>query len=183
MEVIAGENLVNFIDWTVVDGKLEIWNRNKCPFLRYKKDGVTLKIHFSALSKLIYWGSELLTNKDTIQTNHLDVLMNDGAGDLDLTVEANSINVVNPHGFSNIALGGMCNFLRLDIDGYGRFDARQMLVSDSISVMYASNGISYLTANQVKLKAELSSTGDIWYYGQPSVIDKLRYSTGDLIQK
>jgi len=58
-----------------------------------------------------------------------------------------------------------------------------MLVSDSISVMYASNGISYLTANQVKLKAELSSTGDIWYYGQPSVIDKLRYSTGDLIQK
>lgn len=183
MEVIAGENLVNFIDWKVVDGKLEIWNRNKCPFLRYKNDELTLKIHFSALSKLIYWGSELLTSKDTIQTNHLDVLMNDGAGDLDLTVLANSINVVNPHGFSNISLGGTCNFLRLDIDGYGRFDARQMQVTDSISLMYASNGISYLSANQVKLKAELSSTGDIWYYGQPSVIEKIRYSSGDLIQK
>jgi hypothetical protein len=183
MEVTAGENLVNFIDWTIVDGKLEIWNRNKCPFLRYKKDDLTLKIHFTALSKLIYWGSELLTSKDTIQTNHLDVLMNDGAGDLDLTVIANSINVVNPHGFSNISLGGTCDFLRLDIDGYGRFDTRQMLVSDSISVMYASNGISYLTTNQVKLKAELSSTGDIWFYGQPSVIHKMRYSTGDLIQK
>lgn len=183
MEVIAGENLVNFIDWKVVDGKLEIWNRNKCPFLRYKNDELTLKIHFSALSKLIYWGSELLTSKDTIQTNHLDVLMNDGAGDLNLTVVANSINVVNPHGFSNISLGGTCNFLRLDIDGYGRFDARQMQVTDSISLMYASNGISYLSANQVKLKAELSSTGDIWYYGQPSVIEKIRYSSGDLIQK
>ncbi|MBP5995082.1 MAG: DUF2807 domain-containing protein [Crocinitomicaceae bacterium] len=183
MEVIAGENLVNFIDWKVVDGKLEIWNRNKCPFLRYKNDELTLKIHFSALSKLIYWGSELLTSKDTIQTNHLDVLMNDGAGDLDLTVLANSINVVNPHGFSNISLGGTCGFLRLDIDGYGRFDARQMQVTDSISLMYASNGISYLSANQVKLKAELSSTGDIWYYGQPSVIEKIRYSSGDLIQK
>lgn len=183
MEVIAGENLVNFIDWKVVDGKLEIWNRNKCPFLRYKNDELTLKIHFSALSKLIYWGSELLTSKDTIQTNHLDVLMNDGAGDLNLTVLANSINVVNPHGFSNISLGGTCNFLRLDIDGYGRFDARQMQVTDSISLMYASNGISFLSANQVKLKAELSSTGDIWYYGQPSVIEKIRYSSGDLIQK
>lgn len=183
MEVIAGENLVNFIDWKVVDGKLEIWNRNKCPFLRYKNDELTLKIHFSALSKLIYWGSELLTSKDTIQTNHLDVLMNDGAGDLNLTVLANSINVVNPHGFSNISLGGTCGFLRLDIDGYGRFDARQMQVTDSISLMYASNGISYLSANQVKLKAELSSTGDIWYYGQPSVIEKIRYSSGDLIQK
>lgn len=183
MEVIAGENLVNFIDWKVVDGKLEIWNRNKCPFLRYKNDELTLKIHFSALSKLIYWGSELLTSKDTIQTNHLDVLMNDGAGDLNLTVVANSINVVNPHGFSNISLGGTCNFLRLDIDGYGRFDTRQMQVTDSISLMYASNGISYLSANQVKLKAELSSTGDIWYYGQPSVIEKIRYSSGDLIQK
>lgn len=183
MEVIAGENLVNFIDWKVVDGKLEIWNRNKCPFLRYKNDEFTLKIHFTVLSKLIYWGSELLTSKDTIQTNHLDVLMNDGAGDLDLTVLANSINVVNPHGFSNISLGGTCGFLRLDIDGYGRFDARQMQVTDSISLMYASNGISYLSANQVKLKAELSSTGDIWYYGQPSVIEKIRYSSGDLIQK
>ena len=74
MEVIAGENLVNFIDWTVVDGKLEIWNRNKCPFLRYKTGDVLVKIHFTQLSKLIYWGSELLTNTDTIQTNHLDVL-------------------------------------------------------------------------------------------------------------
>ncbi|MEN9987483.1 MAG: hypothetical protein RLZZ585_522 [Bacteroidota bacterium] len=183
MEVIAGENLVNFIDWTVVDGKLEIWNLNKCPFLRYKNDEVTLKIHFTVLSKLIYWGSELLTNEDTIQTNHLDVLMNDGAGDLDLTVIANSINVVNPHGFSNISLGGTCDFLRLDIDGYGRFDARQMQVTDSISLMYASNGISYLSANQVKLKAELSSSGDIWYYGQPLLIKKIRYSSGDLIQK
>jgi hypothetical protein len=183
MEVIAGENLVNFIDWTIVDGKLEIWNRNKCPFLRYKKDEILLKIHFKELSMLIYWGSEQLSNKDTIQSNHLDVLMNDGAGDLDLTVVANSINVANPHGFANISLGGTCDFLRLDIDGYGRFDARQMLVSDSISVMYASNGISYLTANQIKLKAELSSAGDIWFYGQPSVIHKMRYSTGDLIQQ
>ena len=183
LEIVAGKNLVNFIDWTVVDGKLEIWNRNKCPFLRYKTGDVLVKIHFTQLSKLIYWGSELLTNTDTIQTNHLDVLMNDGAGDLELQVVANSINVVNPHGFSNISIGGTCGFLRLDMDGYGTFDARQMLVSDSISVMYASNGISYLRANQLKLKAELSSSGDIWYYGIPTMTYKIRYGSGDLIQK
>jgi hypothetical protein len=69
------------------------------------------------------------------------------------------------------------------MDGYGTFDARQMLVSDSISVMYASNGISYLRANQLKLKAELSSSGDIWYYGIPTMTYKIRYGSGDLIQK
>jgi hypothetical protein len=49
--------------------------------------------------------------------------------------------------------------------------------------MYASNGISYLRANQLKLKAELSSSGDIWYYGVPTAIHKIRYGSGDLIQK
>jgi len=183
LEIQAGENLLNFIEWTIVDGKLEIWNRNKCVFLRYKTGDVRIKIHFKELSKLIYWGSENLNNADTIHTSHLDVLMNDGAGDLDLNVQANSINVVNPHGFSNIQLNGQCHFLRCDIDGYGTFDARSMSVRDSISVMYASNGTSYLNADLLKLKAEFSSTGDIWYYGQPTAIQKIRYGTGDLIQK
>jgi hypothetical protein len=174
---------VNFIDWSITDSKLEIWNRNKCPYLRYKNGDVTLKIHFVDLSKLIYWGSELLTNADTIQTNHLDVLMNDGAGDLSLNVLANSINVQNPHGFANLFLKGSCNYLRLDIDGNGCFDAREMQVQDSISVMYASNGRSFLSTDQLKIKAELSNSGDIWAYGVPSSIQKVRYSTGDLIFK
>ncbi len=183
LEIVAGENLVNFIDWSITDSKLEIWNRNKCPYLRYKNGDVTLKIHFIDLSKLIYWGSELLTNADTIQTNHLDVLMNDGAGDLSLNVLANSINVQNPHGFANLFLKGSCNYLRLDIDGNGCFDTREMQVQDSISVMYASNGRSFLSTDQLKIKAELSNSGDIWAYGIPSIIQKVRYSTGDLIFK
>lgn len=183
LEIVAGENLVNFIDWSITDSKLEIWNRNKCPFLRYKNGDVTLKIHFVELSKLIYWGSELLTNADTIHANDLNVLMNDGAGDLSLNVLANTINIQNPHGFANLFLKGSCNYLRLDIDGNGCFDTRSMHVQDSISVMYASNGLSFLSADQVKIKAELSNSGDIWAYGVPSSIQKVRYSTGDLIFK
>ena len=183
LEIEAGENLQNFIDWSIVNGKLEIWNQNKCAYLRYKTGDVKVTIHFKSLAKLIYWGSELLVSSDTIQTDYLYIMMNDGAGDLDLRVHANTINVLNPHGFSNISIGGTCGFLRLDMDGYGTFDARQMLVSDSISVMYASNGISYLRANQLKLKAELSSSGDIWYYGIPAAIQKIRYGTGDLIHQ
>ncbi len=183
LEIEAGENLQNFIDWSIVNGKLEIWNQNKCAYLRYKTGDVKVTIHFKSLAKLIYWGSELLVSSDTIQADYLYIMMNDGAGDLDLRVHANTINVLNPHGFSNISIGGTCGFLRLDMDGYGTFDARQMLVSDSISVMYASNGISYLRANQLKLKAELSSSGDIWYYGIPAAIHKIRYGSGDLIQK
>lgn len=183
LEIVAGENLVNFIDWTVSDAKLEVWNNNKCPYLRYKNGDVTLRIHFVELSMLTYWGSELLTNIDTIHTNHLDVLMNDGAGDLSLSVQANTINIQNPHGFANLFLKGSCSYLRLDIDGNGCFDSREMQVQDSISVMYASNGRSFLSTDQLKIKAELSNSGDIWAYGVPSIIQKVRYSTGDLIFK
>jgi hypothetical protein len=183
LEIVSGENLVNFIDWTVTDAKLEVWNNNKCPYLRYKNGDVTLKIHFIALSALTYWGSELLTNVDAIHTNHLDVLMNDGAGDLSLNILANTINIQNPHGFANLFLKGSCSYLRLDFDGNGCFDTRNMLVDDSISVMYASNGKSFLSVDQLKIKAELSNSGDIWAYGVPSIIQKVRYSTGDLILK
>lgn len=181
LEVQAGENLQHFIEWTVVDGKLEIWNKNKCAYLRYKTGDVKVKIHFKTLDKLIYWGSELLVAEDTIQADYLDVLMNDGAGDLDLTVHANAVNVVNPHGFSSISVRGMCKFLRLDIDGYGTFDTRALKVNDSIAVMYASNGTSFLDADQVKVKAEFSSSGNVMYQGTPSLIQKMRYGTGDLI--
>ncbi len=183
LEVQAGENLQNFIEWSVVDGKLEIWNRNKCTFLRYKTGDVKVIIHFKTLSKLIYWGSELLESSDTIQADYLDVLMNDGAGDLDLSVHANAINVVNPHGFSSISIKGFCKFLRLDIDGYGTFDTRNLTVNDSIAVMYASNGSSYLDANNVKIKAELSSSGNVFYQGVPTLIQKMRYGSGDLIHQ
>jgi hypothetical protein len=183
LEIVAGENLVNFIDWTVTDAKLEVWNNNKCPYLRYKKGDVTVRIHFIELSKLTYWGSELLTNIDTIHSNRLDVLMNDGAGDLSLNVRANTINIQNPHGFANLFLKGNCSYLRLDIDGNGCFDSRDMIVEDSISVMYASNGRSIMSVDQLKIKAELSNSGDIWAYGVPSSIQKVRYSSGDLILK
>ena len=149
----------------------------------FKNGDVTLRIHFVELTMLTYWGSELLTNIDTIHTNHLDVLMNDGAGDLSLNVLANTINIQNPHGFANLFLKGSCSYLRLDIDGNGCFDSRDMLVDDSISVMYASNGRSFMSVDQLKIKAEISNTGDIWAYGVPSSIQKVRYSTGDLILK
>jgi hypothetical protein len=181
LEVRAGEHLQNFIEWSVVDGKLEIWNKNKCAYLRYKTGDVKLIIHFKSLSKLIYWGSELLSAKDTIQADYLDVLMNDGAGDLDLTVHANAVNVVNPHGFSNISVHGLCKFLRLDIDGYGTFDTRALDVKDSIAVMYASNGTSFMKADNVKIKAEIAGIGNVVYTGIPLLIYKMRYGSGDLI--
>ncbi len=183
LEIAAGENLQNFIDWSVVDGELEIKNQNKCAYLRYKTGDVKITIHFKSLAKLIYWGSELLVSRDTIQADYLDVLMNDGAGDLDLRIHANVINVVNPHGFSNISIDGICKFLRLDIDGYGTFDTRDLKVTDSIAVMYASNGTSFLDAQNIKIKAELSSSGNVMYQGLPSVIQKMRYGTGDLIHQ
>ena len=183
LEIEAGENLQNFIDWSIVNGKLEIWNQNKCAYLRYKTGDVKVTIHFKSLAKLIYWGSELLVSSDTIQTDYLYIMMNDGAGDLDLRVHANTINVLNPHGFSSIAIDGICQFLRLDIDGYGTFDTRDLKVTDSISVMYASNGTSFLDAQNVKIKAELSGSGNVMYQGLPSVIQKIRYGTGDLIHQ
>ncbi|NDC92891.1 MAG: hypothetical protein EB087_04160, partial [Flavobacteriales bacterium] len=66
IEISAGKNLMNFISSEIETGNLVIKNNNKCRFLRYKKEKVTAKIHFTTLNSIFYHGSEPLISKDTL---------------------------------------------------------------------------------------------------------------------
>jgi hypothetical protein len=185
LEINAGENLVNFITSDIETGNLVIKNNNKCRFLRYKTEKITIKIHFSVLDLIFYHGSELLFSKDTLDFSNLDLTINanESSGSINLKLKARTIYLNNSNGTPDIELAGTCDFFTIDISANGTFSAKNLFVKDSIYLLYASSLYSELQSSNCKLKAELSGIGNIGYFGIPSGILTNYYNSGRLIDK
>ncbi len=185
IEINAGENLINFISSDIEGEKLTLKNNNKCRFLRYKKEKVTAKIHFTTLNSIFYHGSETLISKDTLDFSEttLTLKANETSGSINLKLKAKTIYLNNSNGTPDIELSGSCDFFTIDISANGTFSAKNLFVKDSIYLLYASSLYSELQSSNCKLKAELSGVGNIGYFGIPSGILTNYYNSGRLIDK
>jgi len=86
-------------------------------------------------------------------------------------------------GWSDITLSGQCVLLRSHIFGNQILNATDLVVDGSINYVSQAGTLSKINAQFIELKVELSGTGDLWYYGFPSEIDKKEYNSGKLIDK
>ena len=100
-----------------------------------------------------------------------------------LYLNAKSVNFLIPHGWGDFILKGFTKTFRVDIDGSGYFDTRELQVQDSISILSISPILSKINAENCKLKVELNGEGDLWYYGIPTALLKNEYSKGRVINK
>jgi hypothetical protein len=182
--VDGGENLVGFVDCSIINNELVVANNNKCKFLRYKTGEITVEIHFKLIEHLVFQGTELLTNRNNWDFNQMSIVLKDAGGSMNLTnFTGNTLNLVNSHGWGDITLSGNANYFRADLEGNGYFDSRNFNVNDSISIISNSSTISKLNAADCLLKAQLKATGDIWYFGIPNEIWKQELGTGRLVNK
>ena len=185
VEISAGENLINFISTEINAEKLSIQNNNKCGFLRYKTEKISVKIHFSDLDLIYYHGSEPLLSKDTLDLSSSDLTLNadESSGSINLKLKAKTIHLNNSNGTPDIELAGSCDFFSIDISANGTFLAKNLFVKDSIYLRSSSSLYSELKSSNCKLKAELSGVGDVGYFGVPSIILTNYYNSGRLIDK
>ena len=185
IEISAGENIINFISSDIEEGKLVIENNNKCRFLRYKKEKVIAKIHFTTLNSIFYHGSEPLISKDTLDfsATTLTIDANETSGSINLKLKAKTIYLNNSNGTPDIEFSGSCDFFKISIIANGTFSAKNLFVKDSIYLQYASSLYSELQSTNCKLKAELSGVGNVGYFGVPSLILTNYYNSGRLIDK
>ena len=178
----GGSNLVGFVDCSIIDNELVVSNNNKCKFLRYKTEKITVEIHFREIDQLIFQGTELLTNRNNWNFNQISIVLKDAGGSMNLTnFTGNTLNLVNSHGWGDITLSGGVNFFRAEMIGNGYFDSQNFIVQDSISVISSSSTLSKLNSDSCLLKAQLRATGDVWYYGDPFQIWKEELGSGKLV--
>jgi len=182
--ISGGKNLVNFIDAKVIDGRLEIYNTNRCSFLRSYKKKVKVEIHFIEIINMHYEGTETLINKGMLQLNWFTVLIRDGAGPVKLNFNANTIYTTIAHGWGDFTYTGNVKYANFNVRSNGYCDTYGLKVSDSITVISNTPGISKVNANGAQLRAEIGGSGDIWYKGIPNGTPIIyQYGTGEVISK
>lgn len=180
----GGKNLLNFINVAVVDGRLEMYNDNKCSFFRTYKKKVVAEIHFKDIINIHYEGTENLTNEGILDFSYLTILIRDGAGPVKLNMNGETIFAIVSHGWGDFTFNGKVKNAVFNVWSNGYCDTYGLEVEDSLTVISNTPGTVKVNANNAYLKAEISNSGDIWYKGTTVGDPELyQYGTGELIQK
>ena len=183
--IYGGSNLLNFIDISLesTNSTLTIRNNNRCRFLRYSTNNVLVEIHFNQMSEIIFNGSESLSNNGLLQMDNLKIVTLGAAGSISLNLEANEIHCINDFGWPDIEISGKCNRFRAETYGNQLMDTRELVVTNDVNIISDAGTHSQINVQGVPLRVELGGTGDLWYYGEPTSIDKKEYNSGRLINK
>jgi hypothetical protein len=177
----GGENLLNFIDIQLEEGFLVFTNTNTCNFLRSYKKKVTAEIHFKSLINLHFEGTEQLSNVGKLNLDWFTLLIRDGAGPVNLTLDAQLIDATIAHGWGDFTLKGSVNRGIFDIRSNGYCNTYGLTVTDSLTVVSKTQGQIKVNSNNAKLKAQIETNGDILYKGTPTFIELNRIGSGQLI--
>jgi hypothetical protein len=151
----GGENLINFIEWKVNDSKLEIKNTNACNFLRKLDHVIVVEIHFTKLINILFEGSEKLSTKGKLKTDYFVLHIVDGAGPVNINIEAITLQADIAHGWGDYTLSGKANYARIAARSNGFCDTYQLILKDSIRVENQSAGNLKVNADGIALRGEI----------------------------
>ena len=180
----GGENLLNFIHWSVDDDKLlYLENNNKCNFLRKLNQVITCEIHFTSLSNIQFEGTEPMSCIDTLNLPYFTMMIRDGAGSVNLTLKSLIISSDISHGWGDYTFSGTTDFAKIAARSNGFCDVRNLKIKDSVFVSSETAGKIKLNTEGIPLRGEIKSLGDIWYYGNPSLILVKETNNGKLLKK
>ena len=177
----GGKNLLNFIETSVEGAKLSIRNKNQCNFLRSYDKVVTVQIFLKDIVNVLFEGTHELYCHNTLNLGDLTFVIRDGAGEVDLDLNAQSLNTIVTHGWGNFNLRGQVSYLNLKINSNGFGSTYDMKVIDSLHVISKSSELIKVNADNCSFKAQTHSSGDIWYIGSPNFLEFHNYGSGNLI--
>ncbi len=179
----GGSNLLNFIRLDVSEGELTIEDENKCNFLRNQNKKVTVEIHYIDISEILFQGTEKVEFQNQMITNNLLLNLREGAGEFNLNINANQLTVIVSLGWGNFNIEGEVNFLRLDIKSNGFGSAYGLNVRDSVHVLSNSSELFKFNADACFVRSQMFEKGDVWFIGQPTLVDHVSFGSGQLIDK
>ena len=181
--LIGGENVLNLVETSITDYELTVVNNNKCNFLRsYKKD-IIAEIHLIDVYSFHFEGTKELICENTLNLGNVTFTTRDGAGEVNLDLNANSLAFIVTHGWGNFNLTGNVNFLKFDVRSNSFGNAYGLNVTDSIHVISSTAETIKINTTGNLLRTEIRGGGDVWYVGTPTFLELNEYGDGRLIDK
>jgi hypothetical protein len=174
----AGRNLLDNITTTLENGLLSIENTNKCNWIRSYKYPVTIEVHFSNLRHIFIEGSTNVESKDTIHQNELTFELRDCAGDLNLLVNNQKLNIIQHTGASDIEVKGRTEDLSIYMASLATGDYDELLAK-TVYVQTLSSGFCRVYATDT-FYFVVDGNGSIYYKGSGVVTHVERNGGGGI---
>ena len=173
--VEADENLLSMIKTEVRDGKLEITSTGNIGFYKSKKVHVTyVELNNIEASS----GSEIVGNS-VIRSERLSLKSNSGA-EIKVEVFSKELTAKASSG-ADIEVSGKASSFIAEASSGSELDAKKLLTINCTAK--ASSGADISVTVKERLETQVSSGGDISYYGNPVSVDSNKSSSGSVRKK
>lgn len=174
IEIKAEDNLIEHITSEVKDGKLTIKFDKQ---YRYRTNkSIDIVVNYKSLSGISLSGSGEIIGSDLVEAQDLKVSLS-GSGDIKLNLSAEAV-VTSISGSGDVKLSGNTNTFTGSISGSGDFDC-EGLKSNIATVKISGSGDIKIRAEK-EIHAKTSGSGDVYYYGNPSVVKAKSSGSGDI---
>ena len=180
VEVKCGENLLEAIKTEVTDGTLTLRNTMKCNWVRNYDREITVTATVPHLVELRYEGSGDVTTAGQLRLDSLQLSIWGGAGSFTLDVDIPILRLAEHYGTADITVKGKALITTIFANSFGPFYCND-LISNIVYIRNNGSNHCYVHALHV-LEAEITSTGDIYFTGNPYEVKSKITGSGKLIK-
>ncbi len=179
--VKAGENLIKKIITRInKDSCLEITNENRCNWMRSYKNPIDIYLTFTTLSDIEYHSVGNIDNTDTLRLDSLKINVREGAGIIKLCVDTHEFFTHIHRGTATIESFGKTGVSFVYSAGFGLVDNRNLDAGIVYMRTKSSNDV-YVRVSYL-LTANIGNIGNVYYFGNPSNIEKSGNGNGQIIK-
>ncbi len=171
------ENLLQYIETTVKNGKLKVQFKENTNIKTTKR--LTVTIPFEDIEAVSLGGSGNVTVQKRMKADEVSFSIG-GSGNITANVDANTVKA-SIGGSGNIELKGNTDSFKCSIAGSGSVKAYD-LDTNTLKASIAGSGSVQTTVN-TKIKASVVGSGSIYYKGKPKQIDTNSIGSGDVIDR
>ena len=195
IKLTCPENLIEHVTTEISGDTLIIKNKNKLNWLRSFDYSIDMIVPFDSLREINYASIGSLLCKDSIKgikARQIDTIfddidstiisidtlfpytfsvnINEGSGDIDLTLNCDVLNDKFGNGTSSVTFRGTASYSEHATRSYGLIHAEE-LCSNHVAIDSESTNDVYVWA-KTGLKAFLYNIGNVYYRGEPTITKK-----------
>ena len=180
IKVTCGANLIDKIETDLEDGTLTIRNKNRCNWVRSFDPSIKVEVWTDDLIAIRTDDSNGdITFSDTLHVYEFRFDSYSSLGIYNIKLDAFLATLALHNGPADFFGEGKVTVSYVYNSGYGKMDFRN-IISEKIYMNNRGSNDTYVNVNQL-LEAKLESSGNIYYKGNPPVIQTTITGTGAIL--
>jgi hypothetical protein len=176
IKVEAGEHLQPNIITSIDKGILTISNNTSANWLRNPKEVINVYVSVKNLDSVVYNGSGNITSANTITADKITFYSRDGAGNIDISLEAKETTANIQYESADFIFHGKSEVCYCYSNARGTIDFKDFEVK-TMYIRYAGVRNAFVNVPGY-LDAIIYHTGNVYYKGNPKITTPVYYSSG-----